>query len=132
MRKSFALDTKKPELYDLMTEYIKRNNIAPDEYVFKAPHTNGPYRSGTFRKQMNILFDKYGISETYKFKPHGYRHTLATELYNDGANIQCIREYLGHSSEDMTKHYIDHLPNKIDKLNEEYFATKNKEGIQWN
>lgn len=120
------------ELYDLMTEYIKRNNIAPDEYVFKAPHTTGPYRSGTFRKQMNILFDKYGISETYKFKPHGYRHTLATELYNDGANIQCIREYLGHSSEDMTKHYIDHLPNKIDKLNEEYFATKNKEGIQWN
>ncbi len=120
------------ELYHLMTEYIRRNDIAKDEYVFKAPHSNGPYRSGTFRMQMNLLFDKYGISDTYNFKSHGYRHTLATELYKDGANIQCIREYLGHASEDMTKHYIDHLPNAIDKLNEEYFATKNKEGIKWN
>ena len=60
---------------------------------------------------MNILFDKYGISETYKFKSHGYRHTLATELYNDGANIQCIREYLGHSSEDMTKQFNSRKAN---------------------
>ena len=119
------------ELYHLMTEYIKRNDIAPDEYVFKAPNSGGPFRSGTFRKQMNLLFDKYGISDTYTFKSHGYRHTLATELYMDGANIQCIREYLGHASEDMTKHYIDHLPNAIDKLNEEYFASKNKEDIKW-
>ena len=120
------------ELYELMTEYINRNGISNDEYVFKAPNCDGPYRSGTFRKQMNILFDKYGISETYQFKSHGYRHTLATELYKDGANIQCIREYLGHASEDMTKHYIDHLPNMIDQLNEEYFASKNKEDIKWN
>lgn len=120
------------ELYELMTEYITRNGIAPDEYVFPAQNTNGPYRSGTFRKQMNLLFDKYGISDSYHFRSHGYRHTLATELYKDGANIQCIREYLGHASEDMTKHYIDHLPNAIDKLNEEYFASKNKEYIKWN
>lgn len=120
------------ELYELMTEYISRNGIGPDEYVFPAPNTNGPYRYGTFKKQMHLLFDKYGISDTYHFKSHAYRHTLATELYKDGVNIQCIREYLGHASEDMTKHYIDHLPNAIDKLNEEYFASKNKEDIKWN
>ncbi len=119
------------ELYELMTEYIGEHHIKPNDYVFTAPNASGPYRAGTFVKQVNSLLQKLGVSEEYHFKSHGYRHTLATELYMDGINIQCIREYLGHASENMTRQYIDHLPNQIDRLNDKYFKEKNKEDYQW-
>lgn len=119
------------ELYDIMTDYIKKNGINPTDYIFKAPKTTGAYRAGTFVKQVNALLTKYGLSEEYHFKSHGYRHTLATELYNNGLKVQYIREYLGHANEDMTKQYIDHLYNDIDRQNEEYFKSKNKEDYRW-
>lgn len=119
------------ELYDLMTDYIRKHNIQTTDYVFPAPNASGAYRAATFTKQVNTLLTKLGVSDDYHFRSHGYRHTLATELYMDGLNIQCIREYLGHAHEDMTKQYIDHLYNEIDKQNEEYFKEKNKEEYQW-
>lgn len=113
------------ELYELMTDYIRKNHIGKSEYVFKSSKEGQPYRTGTFCKQIKELLAPYGLT----FRSHGYRHTMATDLYMAGCNIQSIREYLGHSSEDMTKHYIDHLPNKIDKQNEEYFSSH--EVISW-
>ena len=112
------------ELYVLMKDYIKRNRYTGDAFIFPAPKCDGPYRAGTLVKKINRLLDEAGISETYHFRSHGYRHTLATTLYNDGENIQTIREYLGHNNIDMTKQYIDHLPNMIDGLNKEYFSNK--------
>ena len=108
------------ELYELMREYIKSNGIGKTEYVFKSSKCGQPYKEGTFRKKVKSILDAHGI----KFRSHGFRHTVATDLYMNGCKIQAIREYLGHSSEEMTKHYIDHLPSAIDKLNAEYFATK--------
>ncbi len=105
------------ELYQLMTDYIRKNDI--HGYVFTAPQASGPYRSSTFRYMMKKYIPN--------LRTHAYRHTVATDLYLTGASIQSIREYLGHVSMEMTKHYIDHLPNLIDKANEEYF--KNNETI---
>lgn len=116
------------ELYHIMKDYIARNHIKSEEYIFPAVNSKGCYRATTFVKQVNALLDKYGISETYHFRSHGYRHTVATELYLDKANIQCIREYLGHASENMTRQYIDHLPNMIDDHNDDYF---NSNALSW-
>ncbi len=108
------------ELYKLMKEYISKNGIGKNDYVFKSSKCGQPYKEGTFRKKVKAILDAHGIN----FRSHGFRHTVATDLYMNGCNIQSIREYLGHSSEEMTKHYIDHLPNVIDKLNADYFSTK--------
>lgn len=112
------------ELYHMMKEYLLRNGIKSTDYIFSAPNSDGCFRAGTFIKKVKEVLDKNGISETYQFKSHGFRHTMATELYMGESNIQCIREYLGHASENMTRHYIDHLPNVIDKHNEDYFNSK--------
>lgn len=58
----------------------------------------------------------------YLFKTHDYRHTVATMYYDCGVSIQSIRDYLGHNYEEMTEQYIDYMPRKIAKANEEYFA----------
>ena len=109
-------------LYEMMKEYIKKNDIKPDQFVFQNP-SGGVYKIGTFRKQMIICCTEHGIHcNDYIFRPHDYRHTIASELFDSGTSLQSIREFLGHKTEEMTKQYIDYVPNKIDTANEEFFS----------
>lgn len=112
--------------YDCMTKYIRENEIGPDEYIFKN-RKGGAYNAGAFGKKMKRYLLKCGISEEeYKFRSHDYRHKVATRLYQDGASIQAIRDYLGHESTNMTRQYIDHMPDVVAKKSAEYFENKEK------
>ena len=52
-----------------------------------------------------------------KKSPHVLRHTLATELLDDGADLNSIKEFLGHSSLAATQIYTH---NSIEKLKNVY------------
>ncbi len=58
----------------------------------------------------------------YIFTAHDYRHNLATSMYGNGVSIQGVRDYLGHSSENMTKQYIDSCRNVLYRLKMRYFS----------
>ena len=105
-------------LYEIMRAYIKKNQLQPNAYIFSA-RNGGPYRTGTFRKQMKEICRKCGIF--YPFQTHDYRHTVATIFYQNGVSIQAVRDYLGHKTEDMTKQYLDIIPMQMEKKNEAYF-----------
>lgn len=111
-------------LYELMKAYIQKMHIAPDAYVFQNKN-GGAFKTGTFTKQMIAKCKELGIScGDYIFRSHDYRHTVSTALYGQGSSLQAIRDFLGHKSEEMTKQYVDYLPEKIDKANEEYFSSE--------
>jgi integrase/recombinase XerC len=55
------------------------------------------------------------VSSLQKKSPHVMRHTFATHLLNNGANIQAIKDLLGHSSLAATQVYTH---NNIDQLKE--------------
>ena len=70
------------------------------------------YASYVYR---TVTFNLNKISSLQKKSPHVMRHTFATHLLNNGANIQAIKDLLGHSSLAATQVYTH---NNIDKLKE--------------
>lgn len=67
----------------------------------------------------------------YIFRSHDYRHTVATMFYDNEVSLQSIRDYLGHTYEEMTRQYIDFMPKKIAQANEEFFSTQENSLASW-
>ncbi len=112
-------------LYKIMKVYIKKYDIGSEDYIFQNKK-GGAYYYGSFKFQIKKIFDEDSeIYQEYDFKSHDFRHTIATMLYDDEVPLQSIRDYLGHDYEEMTQQYVDYMPKRISKANQELFA---KEG----
>lgn len=102
-----------------LKEYI--NNYRPfllklniSEYVFINNFGNTISRQGFF-KILKKLCNKAGIKK--EVSPHILRHSFATHLLNNGADLRIIQELLGHENLVTTEIYA-HLQNK--KIKDDY------------
>lgn len=106
-------------LYKLTKVYLKKHGIKADDYVFQNAK-GGAYCKSTFRYNMLKYCELNNIQNGgYVFKSHDYRHTIATYFYDTGVSLQSIRDYLGHDYEEMTEQYIDYMPKKIEKADQQ-------------
>ncbi|MBE0640452.1 MAG: tyrosine-type recombinase/integrase [Bacteroidales bacterium] len=70
------------------------------------------------RKVYSLVRDWLGrVTTQDRRSPHILRHTFATHMLNDGADLNAIKEILGHSSLAATQVYTH---NTIDKLRKVY------------
>lgn len=108
-------------LYRLMEVYIKKYDIGAEDYLF--PNSKGgAFRYGTFRIQMLRYCEKNQINNgEYIFRSHDYRHNVATEFYDSGVPLSSVRDYHGHTYDEMTLQYVDHMPERVERAAEEVF-----------
>lgn len=89
-----------PSLLNKMKIYMKKNPT--NVYFFQSKNGNVISPSTVYR-----IVKKYfsAISTKNKISPHVLRHTFATHLINNGADINAVKEILGHSSLASTQIY---------------------------
>jgi len=93
---------------ELMMSYIHtvRSHITPqpgeDRYVFLNR------RGHRLSRQMVFIFLQQAVEEAgikKKISPHSLRHSFATELVENGADLRAVQEMLGHASISTTEIY---------------------------
>ncbi len=97
-------------------ERIKSEKIceSADNFLFLNSRGKPVSRTGIYRVVRGEL-SRMGVQG--KRSPHVLRHTFATHMLNDGADIREIQEMLGHSSLAATQVYTH---NSISQLKEAY------------
>jgi integrase/recombinase XerC len=66
------------------------------------------------------------VSEKVKKSPHILRHTFATHLLNNGADINSVKELLGHSSLASTQVYTHNSLVELKKVYKNAHPRNNK------
>lgn len=104
-----------PELIEALAHYNEQKRsagLASGGPLLVLENGNALYPGYVYRVVKSYLSM---VTTLKKRSPHVLRHTIATQLLNNGASIQAIKELLGHSSLAATQIYTH---NDISKLKE--------------
>lgn len=103
------------ELLEALKRYVaeKEQQENADRHHLLVLESGQPLYAGYIYKVVRKYLSC--ITTVKKKSPHVLRHTFATHLLNNGANIQAIKDLLGHSSLAATQIYTH---NNIEKLKE--------------
>ncbi len=98
--------------------YIKlRENIETSvDNLFITRRGNKIYETLVYRVINNYFSD---VSSKLKKSPHILRHSFATHLLNEGADLNSVKELLGHSSLASTQVYTHNSLDQIKKVYKE-------------
>ena len=108
-------------------EYFKMrkalNKINDIDYVFLTESGNKIYETLVYR-----IINKYFriVSSKVKTSPHILRHTFATHLLNEGADLNSVKELLGHSSLASTQVYTHNSIAELKKVHTKAHPRGNK------
>lgn len=118
-------NTSKEFLLLYLTEYRKKllkNKSC--EYIFLNNRASKISRQGFFKMLKQLCIEK-NIQKD--ISPHMLRHSFATHLLNNGADLRIVQELLGHSDISTTQIYT-HISDQKKKHDYEYHPRNKKEG----
>jgi len=110
------------EIYKDQIRDLKKIKIEDNDILFLNRNGGKMTRAMIFNIVKDSAF-KVGIKK--KISPHTYRHSFATHLLENGADLKSIQLLLGHESITTTEIYT-HLDNKHLKRVMEKFHPRNK------
>ena len=94
------------------------------DYLFLNNHGKPITRQGFFKILKKILSEK-GLDPNTS--PHTLRHSFATHLLENGADLRVIQEMLGHSDISTTRIYTHISNQKVEKDYKKYHPRKDEE-----
>ena len=106
--------------YDLINKYLTERNVLktivhPDMLIL---NSRGQKVSESFvYRLINSYFSV--VSAKVKKSPHVLRHTFATHLLNNGADLNSVKELLGHASLSSTQIYTHSSLAELKKVYQE-------------
>lgn len=105
----------KEVLEDIKSYILHRAEVAcVDDHLFVTSKGRKMYNTLVYRI-INSYFSK--VSTKQKKSPHVLRHSYATDLVDNGADLNSVKELLGHSSLAATQVYTH---NNLEKLKKAY------------
>ena len=103
-------------LVDILNTYIDQRNQcfgAEDDRLLLTNKGENLYDTFVYRT-INRYFSK--VSQKTKTSPHMLRHTFATHLLNNGADLNGVKELLGHASLASTQVYTHTSMAELSKV----------------
>ena len=104
------LEALEPVFRGYIQERLKLDSIVDQEYLLLSQKGVKIYPELVYRV-INSYFSK--VSKKIKRSPHILRHSFATHLLDEGADLNAVKELLGHASLSSTQVYTH---NSIAKL----------------
>ena len=102
---------------------IARYGYTANNYLFVTGKGDKTYESFVYRI-INNYFSK--VSGKLKKSPHILRHSFATHLLNQGANLNAVKELLGHTSLAATQVYTHNSIAELSKIHKNAHPRNNK------
>jgi site-specific recombinase XerD len=109
--------------WDALRPWIERRaelgipRSAPVFCVHSLPTRGKAMCSSQVRESLKMYVERAGLQG--RFHLHGFRHTLAAELYRGGVKLARIKHQLGHSSLAVTQDYLESVlgvPEAMEEL----------------
>tara|TARA_B100001109_G_C18854691_1_gene471053 strand:- start:382 stop:1257 length:876 start_codon:yes stop_codon:yes gene_type:complete len=98
-----------------LVEYLsEKQSLYSEPFIFLTDSGKKLYPKFVYRKVNSYLSM---VSSLQKKSPHILRHTFATHMLNNGADLNTIKEFLGHANLSATEVYTH---NSIEKLKNIY------------
>ena len=109
-----------------LNSYIEKRSAMLKKYstdiLFLNNHGRKLTRQGFF-KILNLIAEQQNIKTN--FSPHTLRHSFATHLLENGADLRIIQELLGHENISTTQIYT-HIQNSTIKRNYDMYHPRSK------
>lgn len=96
--------------YDALQELFKTTQYKPDSPLFQNCDGSRLSENAVY-KICTKSAEKNGIPQ--QVYPHVMRHSFATHLSTEGADIRRIQDYLGHKSVETTKIYLKNTTERL-------------------
>lgn len=107
-----------PNLLNLITCYREEKNrlFGSRSYLILTDKGNKLYEKFVYRKVNSYLSL---VSSKQKKSPHILRHTFATHMLNNGADLNAIKELLGHENLAATQIYTHNTFQKLKSIHQQ-------------
>ena len=109
--RTVGIDPGAAPYLDAWLEARARRNPPPDAPLF-CTRSGGKLQAASIRRLLPELGRRAGVAK--RVHAHGFRHTHAAQLREEGVDIGVISKQLGHTSLLTTIRYLDHVaPTRV-------------------